>query len=391
MKRIIILLFVGICLPAVAQEVPGCLDIEASNYNSSATISDFSCSYEFVSINLEADQSFLLPYYLNESSALCSYNNLLWTHNDDHTSKIFGIDKSNGRVVDSIDFGLNIFDWEETHYFNGKFYIGDFGNNGTGVRSDLRVFRYDVNTQIVDTIQFNYFNQFDFNVVAANQTNFDCEAFLVTDSMIYLFTKRWSDYNTELHKLPNRSGYHTTELVGNYNCEGLITGSTFSSDGITLVGYTTLLSPFLIVLKDYESDHFLESNKRKYQLNLPFHQVEAITYEEGSNAYSITNEQFSIFGQIIPAKLSNFRLNREDNLIVNNLPKKEEWIAFDSVYNQLTAKSYLESIEIVNSTGQVVYNGSLDKYGISLGTFPKGIYLIHNRKDGQVERISILK
>jgi len=75
-------------------------------------------------------------------------------------------------------------------------YVGDFGNNLNGNRTDLKILRIRKNSVLVnplkiDTINFSYSNQTNFTPTGTNNTDFDCEAFIVASDSIYLFTKQW--------------------------------------------------------------------------------------------------------------------------------------------------------------------------------------------------------
>ena len=60
---------------------------------------------------------------------------------------------------------------------------------------------------------------------------------------------------------------------------------------IVLTGYSKTVSPFIYLLYDYNKSGFFTANKRKIKIALPFHQVEAITTQDGLKYY-LTNENF---------------------------------------------------------------------------------------------------
>jgi len=62
------------------------------------------------------------------------------------------------------------------------------------------------------------------------------------------------------------------------------------------------------LLYDFKQRDFFGGNKRKINLNIPFHQVEAIT-DESPREYLITNERFSQFGVTIPPRLHRLNLS----------------------------------------------------------------------------------
>jgi hypothetical protein len=67
------------------------------------------------------------------------------------------------------DFKLKVknTDWEEISQDSSYIYVGDFGNNYQGNRTDLHILRIEkksflLNQPIIDTISFSYSNQTDF-------------------------------------------------------------------------------------------------------------------------------------------------------------------------------------------------------------------------------------
>jgi hypothetical protein len=99
----------------------------------------------------------------------------------------------------------------------------------------------------VDTIWFTYSNQTDFTATSGNNTNFDCEAFIVSSDSIYLFTKQWLNQQSTIYVLPKIPGTYSAQLKATIPVNGLITGANYQEEKrlITLIGYSSLLQPFL--------------------------------------------------------------------------------------------------------------------------------------------------
>lgn len=297
-----------------AQSIGGCTDPQATNYNANASFNDGSCIYSDNTIgNIE---SYQLPNQLKETSGLAYFNNLLYTHNDDTQERLYVIDTIQGALVDSIEIDfVNNVDWEDIHVENNIFYVGDFGNNVSGNRTNLRIFKWHANDHVsgdfnIDTIKFSYQNQTDFTAQASNTTAFDCEAFIVIEDSIYLFTKRWNDSRSFLYVLPNIAGTHIAQLRDSLSVNGLVTGASYDAQRkhVVLCGYSTLLQPFVYMLYDYPQNDFFKGNKRKINLDLLLHQVEGITHDGNLNYY-LSNEytQVSVF-PAQPAKLHKISL-----------------------------------------------------------------------------------
>jgi zona occludens toxin (predicted ATPase) len=93
-----------------------------------------------------------------------------------------------------------------------------------GNRKDLHILRIEKNSvegniQKIDTISFSYSNQTDFTKLKSNTTNFDCEAFVVVDDSIYLFTKQWKQKNISIYH-PKTPGNYRAQLKDSFNVKG---------------------------------------------------------------------------------------------------------------------------------------------------------------------------
>ncbi|HEU4788928.1 MAG TPA: T9SS C-terminal target domain-containing protein [Flavobacterium sp.] len=288
-----ILLFFLFVTGSYAQ-IKGCTDRLAKNFDPKATENNGSC--EYASAKIKAEFSKKISDTISETSGLIAFKNLLWTHNDNRDTTLYGLDQK-GQIKKKVSLqGLKNNDWEEISQDSLYLYIGDFGNNYRGNRKDLRILRIEKNsvlsnTPVIDTIAFSYINQTDFKVQKANTTDFDCEAFLVTQSSIYLFTKQWKQNKTSVYMLPKNPGTHIAQLKETINVEGLITGATYSPSKklIVLCGYSKTVQPFVYLLYDYKNSDFSTGNKRKINILLPFHQIEGIATQDGLHYY-VTNE-----------------------------------------------------------------------------------------------------
>lgn len=294
--KTIVLLFI-LFFNFTQAQTHGCTDSLAKNYNSNATINDGSCIYKNKKIKPQLTQK--LSDSIPETSGLIAFDNLFWTHNDDHDTLIYGLN-SKGKIQKKINLkGVKNIDWEEISQDSMYLYVGDFGNNYRGNRTDLQILRIEkksflANAPVIDTIQFKYENQTDFLPQKSNTTNFDCEAFVVLKDSIYLFTKEWTSQKTSIYKLPKTTGKHVAEYKESIDVKGFITGTTLSPSKkeIVLTGYTRKYTTFLFLLYGYKDTHFSEGNKRKLKLKLPFHQIEGIATQNGSLFY-ITNESLN--------------------------------------------------------------------------------------------------
>jgi hypothetical protein len=307
----------------------GCTDPVASNFDIQATQNDGSCLYPPTII--DPSEVLNLPATLNETSGLIIWNDSIWTHNDDTDQNLYSFDKNSPNTYQThfIQDVENL-DWEDITQDATHIYIGDFGNNLNGNRTNLRILRISKaglnnGSSTIDTIAYSYENQTDFSPSGTNNTNFDCEAFIAGTDSLYLFSKEWVSEKTSLFSIPKIPGTHIAKLKSTYNVDGLVTGSDYSiSDSlIVLSGYSPILSPFIVLLYDFIDQDFLSGNKRKVMLNTPFHQVEGIATEvvnQKLNAY-LTNERFENSIITTPSKIIEYDLH---SVLTNEL----------SVYNQ---------------------------------------------------------
>lgn len=310
--------FPGPVLNALAAQEPGCTDPPAINYNPDATQNDGSCVYAPASISYE--ERMRLPDQVDETSGLIFWEGKFWTHNDDTDLNIYGFSLDDVNSLDPITLeGLVNVDWEELQQDSTYIYMGDIGNN-LGNRTDLKIYKIKKSSLlhgdsgiVVDSIMFAYEDQEDFDPPGALQTDFDAEAFLVTDAFIYVFTKQWMSRKTALYRIPNAPGSYTAEKIGEHDVEGLITGLTYLPQYqlVVLTGYhyPEVVPPFLLLLYDFEEHDFFGGNKRKVDLPaLLGHQVEAITTLNGLDYY-ITNERYCMSGMVIPQRLHTLNLS----------------------------------------------------------------------------------
>ena len=280
-------------------QVAGCTDPLGNNYNPMATINDGSC--EYASASIASSSSVNLPAEVEETSGLVIYNNTLFTHNDNSDVNLYALDSITGGILQTLSITGSVNqDWEELAQDNDYFYIGDFGNNVSGNRANLHILKINKQALLsgnaeVGQINFTYSNQTDFSPQNNNATDFDCEAMVISQDSIYLFTKQWVSKKTSVYALPKASGTYTAQLKATHDVNGLITGATWLEDKklIVLSGYSSLVSPFLYLLYDFKEHNFFSGNKRKVSMSGAFfHQVEGIATANGTD-YFVTNEDLA--------------------------------------------------------------------------------------------------
>ncbi len=407
-------------------QICGCTDPLATNYDSSATLNDGSCVYETTTIDTNVIGT--LNTQTEGSSSLFYWNNGYWTYNDHNDNCLYRIDSTNAAILETLCInGLNNYDTEEISQDSLYLYFGDIGNN-SGSRRDLHILRISKESMLnhtfeMDTIAFSYEDQTDFSPQPQN-TDFDCEAFIVGRDSIYLFTKQWVSTQTTIYSLPKTPGQHIARHGYTYNVNGLITGASFLPEYqlAVLCGYDydrenllTALHPFIILLYDFQEDHFFSGNKRRIDFDYSVRaQVEAIATQNGLDYY-ITNEHFaaSVMGFNInsPAKL--MRLDLREYLLPylsrfgtfdnQNASRNSHWQA-DNIHiypNPATDQLYIHcpqtlsgvEYEIFNLNGQLMMEGILENNVIYLNNrnLAAGKYILVLRQKEEVKTFSFIK
>lgn len=375
-------------------QIYGCPDPLALNYNLSAIINDGSCTYNPVSVS--PLQSFNLASNLNETSGLIKWGNYIWTQNDSDDVNIYALDTLNGTIQQSCSIPEVInTDWEEISQDADYVYLGDFGNNKNGNRTDLKILKISktsilANAPTPETIHFSYADQTNFEPAGAKNTNFDCEALIVSDDSIYLFTKQWISEKTSVYALPKTPGTYSAKLKVTFDVQGLITGATFieSKKLVVLSGYSKVLQPFVYLLYDYAQHDFFSGNKRKANLTLPFYQVEGITTSDGLKYYisneKITQPPVTVLQKLHILNLSDLLgtyLSKQFNAIENG--KVENVVLFpnpaaDFISIKTDKLIYPIRYTIVNQIGIAVLRGILPAQNeqINISDLPAGLYFL---------------
>lgn len=251
-----------------------------------------------------------LEALLNENSGMTEFDGLIWFINDGgNDSAIYGYDRNNRTVERSVAIrnSSNV-DWEDITQNEEYLFIGDFGNNASGNRNDLKIYMISKSdlTPTADTvvpaglIHFQYEDQTDFFPVANNTTPFDCEAFIATEDSIILFAKDWVNLQTRLYTLPLVAGNHVAKLRKQWNVNGLVTSAAWSEDDqvLYLLGYTEIVSPFLSVCSGFDADHltYNEVTRTDFSGLMPTQAEGIAILSDGS--VLVSSEEFTQFSSL---------------------------------------------------------------------------------------------
>lgn len=298
-----------------AAQVPGCRDPQASNYDAAATTNDGSCTYNTTTYT-PAIKANPMNTLVEETSGLQWADGHLWTLNDGgNTPALYRIDTVSSTIFQTVNFaGITNVDWEDLGFDGAYFYLGDFGNNLNGARTDLKIYKFPLSAipdyttdpvvtvplTAIETISFTYSNQSQPPVpTAANATMFDCEAMLVDGNKIHLFSKNWIGNNTTHYVINGTSaGTYIADSVETLNIGYLVTAAdkAVGENIIALLGYQAsgTANHFMHLLSDYGSNLYFDGNKRRIDLPnvLTMGQAEGISFRNATYGY-ISNERFS--------------------------------------------------------------------------------------------------
>lgn len=336
---------------------------------------------------LRLDTVAVLEGDLPEVSGLAWIDGQLWGHNDSGDApRFYQIDTSSGMIQRTVHLrNVNHIDWEDITYDATHLYLADFGNN-RGNRTDLQIYRLArtaLDTTLSDTldaeiIYFNYEDQVDFSNQQF-QTNFDAEALLVRGDSLYIFTKNWGDFRTNIYRLPKQAGTYTAERVDSLTVSGLITGVDQNASGdILLIGYG-LTEAFIIELKDLTGQAFSQAQLRRR--TVPFagsNKIEGVAHIESSKWWLATERNNN--GEPVL-----YKLDTDFTTTINGVTADERVCQLVDYGNQFSYRNCPEGMvfSVYAADGQMVYNG--DIYDFYLSRLPSGMYLMEGRgRDGRL-------
>jgi len=252
------------------------------------TILIFSCHNDKIEIPLPMEVVQLPNVMFEISGIICNTDHTILAHNDSgNPSNIYEVslmEKNINRTI-NISNAQNL-DWEDMTEDDDHIYLGDFGNN-LGGRKNLKIYKVKKNelaiqdSVLADSIDFFYPEQVDFTL--RNNHNYDCEAMIVFENELFLFTKNRVDLKTNWYSLPIESGNHSATFNNSFDTEGLISGATIndSKNVIALLGYTdnnSNYTSFIWLFYDFSSDDIFNGKKVKIDLTIP-DQFEAIDFQ----------------------------------------------------------------------------------------------------------------
>jgi hypothetical protein len=339
-------------------------------------------------------EAFALPLSLSESSGIIYFNNNLVTHNDSGgANELYEIDLSSELVVRTVTISnaTNI-DWEDITQDETSIYVGDIGNNISGNRTDLKIYKISksdylsMDTVTAEIISFNYSDQIDFTATSINNTEWDAEALVSFDaSNLIVFTKNWVNEVTKGYLVSKTPGTYTlTPLATSLNANGLITGGTYNplSGKLFLVGYSNgsipnVLQPFVWKCEGFSTHDVFSGINTQTSLSgsFSFEQTEAIAFVDADN-YFITSEAFTISVLSDYAKLISFSTNDIPLSASSNLTQNQLELYPNPVEDFLHIKgTEIASVQVYDTKQVKLYEGH--NFLINMSKLSSGVYFVN--------------
>lgn len=270
---------------------------------------------------------------LSEASGISVRNDTLWIANDGGSPSEIYLYHLSGNYLGKINLSdIPNKDWEALEWQGDSvLWIADFGNNSNN-RRDLKFYKLSkfqfANGQWSyhkDSLAFEYQNQTHFPP-AARDLHFDCEAFIVKEDSIFLFSKNRSEpYNglTYMHYLEAKEGTQVTVLVDSFNTgngpkeTNWVTDASYSNNTLWLLshGYCLRFDSFeenRFELKNYYTfSNFSQKEGIAYHAPNIYVVDESKRFFEGQKLYRYLMDSASVLDQIelnVNMELNNCKL-----------------------------------------------------------------------------------
>ena len=323
---------------------------------------------------------FNLTNELAENSGLLYFNGKLIIHNDSGGKpNLYEVDPITGLLLRTIEISnaFNI-DWEDIAEDETYIYIGDSGNN-KGNRTNLKIYKISKEQYLAsdnvtaEILNYTYNNQTNFS--PSSKSNFDAEALISYKDNLLIFSKNRGNGKTTIYRLPKTPGIHVAEAIKTIDIDGKITGATYNSiiNKVVLCGYTSSLSPFLVMLSDF---NMIDKSFQRIDISQfvgAANQVEGITFVS-QNKINFSRERFR-------KKIAGFSLNTPASVFELNLDNLTSFMKMET--NKSNSDEY-KIIKITNELGKVVY-GKKDTINTSMiDKLPKGVYYSKIKYDNQI-------
>ena len=330
-----------------------------------------------------------LPSQLEGSSSLFFLDGKLWSCNDHNTLVLYALDTLTAAITDSIVFDTTVYDLEEVTQDDEYLYLGDIGDN-LGVRDDLHILRIrktdlataegEIPASIVcDTIWFSYPDR-----TPDSARNFDCEAFVATDTALLLFTKQWLSQGSTCYSIPKTPGRWEARRLFFLPARGLVTGACHQPERSRLVlcGYNILCAPFVYIIDPFDGTGSDQSRHLHVDLSNGIGwQTEGIATADGLH-YFLTSEHLDLYGIDHPAQLFTLDLTEflDSNLTsINNSQlstlNSQLLIYPNPAANRIHLPEQVRNVEVIDLQGRAQLHAGSGEW-LDLTPLSPATYLI---------------
>lgn len=335
---------------------------------------------------------------LDESSGLLFYNNSLISFNDSGgEAELYEIDTVTGNVIRTVTINnaTNV-DWEDIAQDDDYIYIGDFGNNISGNRTDLKIYKvskldFDDTDDIAtaEIINFYYENQYNFTYNIFS--NFDAEGVISFGNHLLIFTKNWGDKKVNVYSIPKSPGTYSALLESSFNSAGMITGADISKDEKTifLTGFGISQAAFMYIIHNLPNnslDIFEGTISDKITNIVPSGNfIEAVSlFEKENNKFRLylSNERFTAnSGQTTvtyPSKLWLMEIEDESLNIQNEVVKLLIDVFPNPFEDKISINQFVDEIKIYDAFGKLmITRNNVDQ--VTITNLNSGVYIARIR------------
>lgn len=239
-----------------------------------------------------------LPSELVEISGLVYFNGMLLGMNDGgNPSELYSFLPSSPTIKSTFNINRNNRDWEALSLKDSIIYIADTGNN-IGTREELSIYKYYIDSLLSNqnpkgqTIRFSYENYAKPKIGEAH--NFDCEAMVIIENDILLFSKNRKDWSTDLYLLNDSNKKQITKKLHSKKLQSQITDAHYDHDNdlLYLLSYRYKnplnFSCYLHIVENFSTNGYSLENLKTFRLDRKL-QLESITVDENGIIW-IANE-----------------------------------------------------------------------------------------------------
>ncbi len=237
---------------------------------------------------------FALSKQLKETSGLLKIDDYFISFNDSggkNTLLAFKEDDPENIKEIYIPGTVNI-DWEDICMDDNYLYIADIGNN-FGSRDTLTIYRIrkdELFSEVKEVAEIRYrYTEKSRDYFNCWRNPFDCEACIVKDDSIWLFSKNWQDESSRIYTIPTKPGFYEISEVNKIEPGMLVTGAAFhkESSKLWLIGYHNF---YPVLIRYYWDKDGVEAEQKYILKNRRGLQTEAIYIDDNGDIY-FTNER----------------------------------------------------------------------------------------------------